>query len=106
MRRLVVGLVLGLAGCVYTSGPNCQEACNKAVACPGLDKTYYLNCSPLSQSCVFEAGLCAECILRSTCEDMAAGLCDVPCGSQQNPVLLPLEEARPVSDPRLELPAP
>lgn len=106
MRWLVV-LALGtLGGCVISSGPDCNAACEQALACPDLDKTFRLNCSSVSQACVNEAAVCAECILRSNCADLESGLCDAPCGPTQQPLLLPLEEARPLPDPRLQLPAP
>lgn len=108
MRILLVASVLAAlaAGCVITGGPDCPAACRKALACEGLDRVWQLNCSSVSSSCLGELGLCADCILASTCDDLKHGLCDVTCGPLTNPVLLPLEEARPLADPRLVVPAP
>jgi len=80
LSSLLSSLCLGLAGCVLTSGPDCTEACDKVLACEGLDRTFRLACSSVGTNCFDFAGdpvaTCAECIDAHSCEELVAGACD------------------------------
>lgn len=67
-----------LSACVITSGPNCADACDKAVECEDLDKTFALNCAPYG-ACYGVFAECAQCILDTNCKRLVAGLCDSVC---------------------------
>ena len=104
MRAAFLLLTSLLAGCVITGGPSCPDACNKAVACPGLDKQWLLACSPFVQQCTNDYASCAACILARDCQELTAGACDDPCRSLPAPVPLDLSQPRRDSDPRLTRP--
>lgn len=84
LAALMSGVLLGSTGCVFTSGPNCSDACDKALACEDLDKTFALNCAPYG-ACYGTFAECAFCIEGSTCEQLIAGECDPVCTPQQQP---------------------
>jgi len=105
VRALWVLLVaVFVSSCVISGGPNCAEACDKAVACPNLDKDWLLACSPLVQQCSGDYGACAACILARDCSELASGACDDPCRSFGGPARLDLDQARKSPDPRLTRP--
>lgn len=82
LSLLAFALSLTGAGCVLSSGPNCSDACDKAVSCEGLDATFALNCAPFG-ACYGAYAECAFCILDTSCEQMIAGDCDPVCAPQQ-----------------------
>lgn len=89
MRRLratfslfVCMFALSATGCVLSSGPNCSDACDKAVSCEGLDSTFALNCAPFG-ACYGAYAECAICILDTSCKDLIDGDCDPVCAPQQ-----------------------
>lgn len=70
------------SGCVFSTGPNCGDACDEAVSCEGLDKTFVLNCAPYG-ACYGAYAECALCILDTSCDGLRAGDCDEVCVPQQ-----------------------
>lgn len=81
MRPALAALLLVLGSCVITSGPDCADACSKAVSCPGLNKTFLLACGTNSAFCGPDEAACAECIDAKSCAELIRGDCDFVSGS-------------------------
>lgn len=64
------------SACVFTSGPDCTDACDKVLACEPLDRTFRLACSNVGIHCFGAVAECAECIDTHTCEQLVEGACD------------------------------